>query len=51
MAMKFFMTNITGSIMKELMMEGHVENDDTYFDWMLDQVIRILSTGSGKDIL
>lgn len=48
MAMKFFMTNIAGSIMKELMSEGSAENDDAYFEWMLGQVIQILSTEKGK---
>ncbi len=51
MAMKFFMTNITGSIMKDVMTVGQIENDDTYFNWMLNQVIRVLSTESGKDNL
>lgn len=48
MGMKFFMTNIMGSLMKEMMMNGPAENDEAYFDWMLDQVIRILSKESGK---
>ena len=51
MAMKFFITNITGSIMKEVMTNEKRENDDAYFDWMLNQVIGILSTESGKDNL
>ncbi len=51
MAMKFFMTNITGSIMKDVLSTGQVESDDTYFEWMLEQVINILSTESGKDSL
>lgn len=46
MAMKFFMTNINGSIMKEVMTIGQYVDDDTYFNWMLDQVIGILSTES-----
>ncbi len=49
MAMKFFMTNISGSIMKEIMVNDPAEKDEAYFDWMLDQVIRILSKESGKD--
>ncbi len=51
MAIKFFMTNITGSIMKEVMTNGKRDTDDTYFDWMLNQVIGILSTETGKDNL
>jgi len=49
MAMKFFMTNISGSIMKEILVNGSVEDDGAYFDWMLNQVIGILSKESGKD--
>lgn len=51
MAMKFFMTNINGSIMKEVMTMGQAVDDDTYFHWMLDQVIGILSKKTGKDNL
>jgi AcrR family transcriptional regulator len=43
MAMKFFMTNITGFFMKEALSMHPVEKDEGYFDWMLSQVIRILS--------
>ncbi len=50
-AIKFFMTNINGSIMKEVMTIGQSVDDDTYFNWMLDQVIGILSTEPGKDNL
>ncbi len=49
MAMKFFMTNITGSIMKELFASGPVEGDEAYFDWMMNQVVGILSKEAGKD--
>ena len=31
MAMKFFMTNITGSIMKDVMTARQAESDETYF--------------------
>ena len=48
MAMKFFMTNITGSIMTEMMSVGHTEKDEAYFDWMLEQVISILSKEKEK---
>ncbi len=43
MAMKFFMTNIMGSLVKELFMDGSAEKDEAYFDWMLDQMIWVLS--------
>lgn len=49
MGMKFFMTNIMGSLAKELFMDGLAEKDEAYFDWMLDQMIRVLSKESGKD--
>ena len=49
MAMKFFMTNIMGSLVKELFMDGSAEKDEAYFDWMLDQMIWVLSKESGKD--
>jgi hypothetical protein len=49
MAMKFFMTNITGFFVKEALSMHPVEKDEGYFDWMLNQVIRILSKDSGKD--
>lgn len=47
MAMEFFMTNVTGSIMKE-MMGVKAEDDGAYFNWMLGQVIGILKTGKDK---
>ena len=49
MGMKFFMTNIMGSLAKELFMDGMAEKDEAYFDWMLDQMIWVLSKESGKD--
>lgn len=49
MGMKFFMTNIMGSLAKELFMDGLAEKDEAYFDWMLDQMIWVLSKESGKD--
>ncbi len=51
MAMKLFVTNVTGSIIREIMTFGKAENDEAYFDWMLDRVIEVLKTKPGKDDL
>ena len=45
MAIKFYMTNLTGYFMRNLFAQtqglSHVEGED-YFDWMLDAVISVL---------
>lgn len=52
MAMKFFVSNVTHYLVKEIFMANSDENDDNaYFDWMLNQIIRILSNESGKDMI
>lgn len=51
MALKFFVTNITGFLMKELVAQTSESLDETYFSWMLDQVIAVLQNGTGKDTL
>jgi AcrR family transcriptional regulator len=42
MAMKLYMTNIMGHFFKGMHALAADENDDGYFDWMLDRIIGIL---------
>ncbi|MDD5018173.1 MAG: helix-turn-helix domain containing protein [Eubacteriales bacterium] len=39
MAIKFFVTNITGYFMREIFLQHHKEKDGEYFAWMLKTVI------------
>jgi AcrR family transcriptional regulator len=49
MALKFFMTNITGYLMKGLFLCASNEVDQEYFDWMLGRIVAVLGVPSGKD--
>lgn len=43
MAMKFYMTNITGYFMREFFAkDDYIEDNDKYFEWMLKKVINVL---------
>ncbi len=42
MARKFYMTNITGYFMRNLLSPKVCADDKRYFDWMLDRVISVL---------
>ncbi|MGI5848956.1 MAG: TetR/AcrR family transcriptional regulator [Christensenellales bacterium] len=44
MAIKFYITNITGYFMREIFSKISVQNDEKYFAWMLKQVIAILKS-------
>lgn len=43
LALKFFVTNITGFLIKEIITQTSNEPDDAYFSWMLDRVIAVLT--------
>lgn len=42
MALKFYMTNITGYFMRSLFAHKPVAEDDKYLEWMLSRVIAVL---------
>ena len=42
MARKFYMTNITGYYMRNLMAPKQCAEDEAYFDWMVGKVIAVL---------
>lgn len=42
MALKFYMTNITGYFMRNLLSPKHCNEDEAYFKWMLGKVIAVL---------
>ena len=44
MAINFFISNVTGYIMKEIFMKKSGKNDEKYFAWMLDRIIVALET-------
>lgn len=48
LALEFFISNVNGFLIRDVLFGGTHKTDEAYFDWMLDKVITILGGGKTK---